>query len=122
PGHPWAAKRPALYRNPLFCGHFEGASDAGDRFLNATSLDGYRPDYRDITRLTPSTTHGGHPASPGAPVATTMATSVRCSRSISSSSLAIRCSRWARGHGVFAIRFGPSSPSLHELTSVCLSD
>ena len=29
--------------------------------------------------LTPSTTHGGHPRSRGAPVATTMASSVRCS-------------------------------------------
>src|SRR5262249_43942074 len=42
--------------------------------------------HLDITRrrtpgasmaLTPSTTHGGHPASRGAPVATTMASSVR---------------------------------------------
>jgi hypothetical protein len=30
--------------------------------------------------FTPSTTHGGHPRSRGAPVATTMASSVRCSR------------------------------------------
>ena len=40
--------------------------------------------------LTPSTTHGGHPRSRGAPVATTMASSVRCSRSISCSSSAMR--------------------------------
>jgi hypothetical protein len=30
--------------------------------------------------FTPSTTHGGHPRSRGARVATTMASSVRCSR------------------------------------------
>ena len=35
------------------------------------------------TALTPSTTHGGHPRSRGAPVATTMASSVRCSRGAS---------------------------------------
>jgi hypothetical protein len=59
---------------------------------------------RASTAFTPSTTHGGQPRSRGAPVATTMASSVRCSASISCSSLAIWCSRWARGHGVFAIR------------------
>jgi hypothetical protein len=62
--------------------------------------------HRHITRpgrrvppfpLTPSTTHGRHPASRGAPVATTMASSVRCALSISCSSWAIRCSRWAQG-------------------------
>jgi hypothetical protein len=63
--------------------------------------------HRDITRrrppgasmaLTPSTTHGGHPVSRGAPVATTMASSVRCSRSISSSSLARRVAGVHRRH------------------------
>ena len=51
--------------------------------------------HRDITRrwaaaasmtLAPSTTHGGHPRSRGASVLATMASSVRWSRSISSSS------------------------------------
>ena len=37
---------------------------------------------RASTAFTPSTTHGGQPRSRGAPVATTMASSARCSRSI----------------------------------------
>jgi hypothetical protein len=50
----------------------------------------------------PRTTAGRHPGWRGAPVATTMASSVRCSRSISPSSSAIFRSRWASGNGVFA--------------------
>ena len=54
-------------------------------------LEMVRLPLEDITRhgppawtaLTPSTPHGGHPRSRAAPVATTMASSVRCSRSIS---------------------------------------
>ena len=49
------------------------------------------------------TTAGRHPGWRGAPVTTTRLSSMRISRSISPLSSAICCSRWARGHGVFAI-------------------
>jgi len=54
---------------------------------------------RASTAFTPNTTHGGQPRSRGAPVATTIASSVRCRRSISRSSSAICCSEMAGKRG-----------------------
>jgi hypothetical protein len=76
-----------------------GALFSGQRLRSATSTDAGRRKAMTLSpghhaartpgasmALTPSTTHGGHPGWRGAPVATTMASSVRCSRSISCSS------------------------------------
>jgi hypothetical protein len=57
------------------------------------------PMPRASTAFTPNTTHGGQPRSRGAPVATTIASSVRCRRSISRSSSAICCSEMAGKRG-----------------------
>src|SRR5262245_33550925 len=77
--------------------------------------------HRDITRqrtpdpsmaLTPSTTHGGHPASRGALVATTMASSVR----------AAQCDIHCRGHvyGSSPIHWNAGSRMCHVIRGMLL--